>query len=96
MADISKVKINYDTYDIKDANARSRLDVIEQQGTVSAWGDINGTLSNQTDLQAALDAKLSYAGATASTHPEYTISLVDLVDGASELSAGSLYFYYEV
>jgi hypothetical protein len=30
----------------------------EGGGSVSDWGDIGGTLSNQTDLQAALDAKV--------------------------------------
>src|SRR5690606_27747817 len=29
------------------------------------WGDIGGTLSNQTDLQAALDDKLEFSGGTA-------------------------------
>lgn len=32
---------------------------ISGAGGASAWGDITGTLSNQTDLQAALDAKES-------------------------------------
>lgn len=32
-----------------------------------AWGDIIGTLSNQTDLQAALDAKMSLASANTVT-----------------------------
>lgn len=96
MANISKVKIRNTVYDIKDAEAQDRLDAIEEQGFVSSWGDITGTLSNQTDLQAALDSKLTYSGAGANIHPEYTISTVDLVDGVSVLSAGSLYFYYEV
>jgi hypothetical protein len=26
------------------------------------WGDIGGTLSNQTDLQAALDSKIEFSG----------------------------------
>jgi hypothetical protein len=33
------------------------------------WGSIAGTLSNQTDLQSALDAKLSIAGAVTSYQP---------------------------
>lgn len=32
-------------------------------GSVSDWGDIGGTLSDQTDLQAALDAKVNDTGA---------------------------------
>jgi hypothetical protein len=37
-----------------------------QNGTVSGgvWGTITGTLSNQTDLQNALNAKVPYTGAT--------------------------------
>jgi hypothetical protein len=31
---------------------------------VAAWGSITGTLSSQTDLQNALDAKLSLSGGT--------------------------------
>jgi nitrogen fixation protein len=33
-------------------------------GVGSTWGSITGTLSNQTDLQNALDAKVPYTGAT--------------------------------
>ena len=33
-------------------------------GTSPKWGSINGTLSNQTDLQTALNAKLSLTGGT--------------------------------
>lgn len=39
-------------------------------GSVSDWGDITGTLSDQTDLQAALDAK----AATSHTHAATGIS----------------------
>lgn len=35
-------------------------------GTVASWGSITGTLSSQTDLQSALDAKLSLSGGTMS------------------------------
>lgn len=34
-------------------------------GGGGTWGSIVGTLSNQTDLQSALDAKVPYTGATA-------------------------------
>jgi len=34
-------------------------------GGGGTWGSITGTLSNQTDLQTALDAKVPYTGATA-------------------------------
>jgi hypothetical protein len=38
-----------------------------QGGTLTAWGDITGNLSNQTDLQSALDNKLDNAGTAADT-----------------------------
>lgn len=41
---------------------RARLAVVEAGGgSGAAWGGIGGTLANQTDLQAALNAKLSAA-----------------------------------
>lgn len=43
----------------------------------AAWGDITGTLSAQTDLQAALDAKLALAGGT------MTGALVNSTNGAA-------------
>ena len=43
----------------------------------AAWGDITGTLSAQTDLQAALDAKLALAGGT------MTGPLVNSTNGAA-------------
>ena len=54
MADISKISINGTTYDIKDTVARTNGG--------GAWGNITGTLSNQTDLQSALDGKVSTSG----------------------------------
>lgn len=39
-------------------------DKIETLGGTAAWGSITGTLSAQTDLQAALDAKVDLAGDT--------------------------------
>ena len=47
-------------------------------GTVSlasvAWGDVTGTLSNQTDLQDALDAKLPLAGGAMDANASITAS----------------------
>jgi hypothetical protein len=42
-------------------------------GGGTAWGDIGGTLSNQTDLQTALDAK------AASSHDHVMADITDLV-----------------
>lgn len=84
MADISKVKIQDNTYDIKDATARARN--IPSGGTTGqilskasgndydaewtnpsgggTWGSIIGDISNQTDLQSALNGKLNKSGDT--------------------------------
>ena len=49
------------TYDIVDIpGLRAELDNISPEAT--AWGNISGTLSAQTDLQAALDAKANSLG----------------------------------
>lgn len=53
----------------------------EGSGT-AVWGGITGTLSNQTDLQSALDAKLNLTGGTV-TGP------IDLANGASIESTAS-------
>jgi hypothetical protein len=74
------------------------------------WGSIPGTLSDQTDLQNALDGK-SDAGHNhddryyteteidgklgSIASANYTISNNDLTEGVSELPSGDLYFYYE-
>jgi len=38
--------------------------VVALVGNTAVWGNIEGTLSDQTDLQTALDAKVPYTGAT--------------------------------
>ena len=43
-------------------------------GTVSDWGDIGGTLSNQTDLQAALNSKQNTIAAN--TYEPYDLAIV--------------------
>ena len=44
-------------------------------GNTTLWGDIQGTLSNQTDLQSALNLKVPYTGATGNVNlGEYGIS----------------------
>ncbi len=49
--------------------------VVNLVGNTTTWGDIQGTLSNQTDLQTALDAKVPYTGATGNVNlGEYGIS----------------------
>jgi hypothetical protein len=46
-----------------DADDVVIMSQISGLGGGGAWGDITGTLSDQTDLQAALDAKLSLVNA---------------------------------
>ena len=88
MADISKIKVNGTVYNIKDAQARQSAGV---------WGQITGTMSNQTDLQTALNSKANIADLGGiQVRPDYIISSTDLVDGTSSLASGVLYFYYEV
>lgn len=56
-------------------NGSAWVDMLDGVGGGGAWGDITGTLSDQTDLQAALDAK----AASSHTHDDryYTESEVD-------------------
>ena len=88
MADISKIKVNGTVYNIKDATARQNAGI---------WGSITGTMSSQTDLQNALDAKANTVDLGGiQVRPNYIISTTDLTDGTSSLTSGALYFYYEV
>lgn len=65
--------------------------VTQISGGTVAWGDITGTLSDQTDLQAALDAKLSIepepAWGGTSVRTEYrTLSVGDNAAGLGTLT----------
>ena len=54
---------------IKTVNGNSLLgsgDLVIAGGGPAAWGAISGTLSDQTDLQTALNAKVAASGGTAS------------------------------
>lgn len=51
---------NGDIYTCSDATSGAAV----WELNVISWGDIQGTLSNQTDLQNALDDKVPYTGAT--------------------------------
>ena len=53
-------------------------------GGDSTWGSITGTLSDQTDLQTALDGKLSTSGGT------ITAGDLDITDGNINLTTGNL------
>ena len=77
------IEITYNVTDVYMSTTETPVYVeisFEQPGGTSAvWGSITGTLSNQTDLQTALDLKVPYSGATGN---------VNL--GEYELKAGQL------
>lgn len=62
------IEVTYNVTDIYISSEVSPIyiDVNYQTsgGGAAVWGGITGTLSNQTDLQTALDAKVPYSGAT--------------------------------
>lgn len=53
-------------------------------GSVSDWGDIGGTLSDQTDLQAALDAKADLVGGKVPQSQLPALALTDVFSVASQ------------
>jgi hypothetical protein len=60
-------------------------------GGSTTWGSITGTLSNQTDLQTALDGKVDEnAAITASTKTKITYDSKGLVTAGSDLSASDI------
>jgi len=78
------IKINYTSSDVYVSTSVSPVYVVVNYsgtsgGGAAVWGDITGTLSDQTDLQNALDDKVPYTGATAN---------VDL--GEYELKSGQV------
>jgi nitrogen fixation protein len=78
------IKINYTSSDVYVSTSVSPVYVVVNYSAVNngggaVWGGITGTLSDQTDLQDALDDKVPYTGAIAN---------VDL--GEYELKAGQL------
>lgn len=79
------IKVNYDDAPIYISTSVDATYINVDYGTGGGggggtiWGDITGTLSDQLDLQAALDAKVPYSGATGD---------VDL--GEYELKAGQI------
>lgn len=80
------IKINYTSSDVYVSTSVSPVYVVVNYsgtsgGGSAVWGGITGTLSDQTDLQDALDDKVPYTGATAN---------VDL--GEYELKAGQVEF----
>ena len=56
------------------------------------WGDIGGTLSNQTDLQSALDGKQATitGGATSITSSDLTVSRALVSDGSGKVAVSDV------
>ena len=65
---------------VYDSATSKWLNTTISTGSVSVWGDIGGTLSNQTDLQTALDTKIG--GTIASTRIAYGTG-TDIIGGDS-------------
>jgi hypothetical protein len=55
---------------------------VEIASNNAIWGSITGTLSNQTDLQNALNAKVPYTGATANVNLGTFDLTADIITGA--------------
>jgi hypothetical protein len=78
------IEVTFDTTDVYISTTVSPVYVnvsfeAPSGGGGAVWGDITGTLSDQTDLQTALDAKVPYTGATQ-----------DVSLGEYEIKAGQL------
>jgi hypothetical protein len=76
------IKINYTSSDVYVSTSVSPVYVVVNYSAVNnggggaIWGGITGTLSDQTDLQDALDDKVPYTGATADVNlGEFGINL---------------------
>jgi hypothetical protein len=77
---------------VTDADMQAAIDTaIEGVGGGGAWGEITGSLSAQTDLQSALDAKLATATA-ASTYQPLDSDLTAIAALTTSLVSGSLVF----
>jgi hypothetical protein len=62
---------------------------VEIASNNAIWGSITGTLSNQTDLQNALNAKVPYTGATANVNLGTFDLTADVITGATGSFASS-------
>ena len=76
-----EISITDQIVEINEVSNPVEISVTAGAAVAPVWGNITGTLSNQTDLQNALNAKVPYSGATAN---------VDL--GEFELKAGQIEF----
>ena len=81
------IKINYTSSDIYVSTNVSPVYVVVNysavnNGSGAVWGGITGTLSDQTDLQNALNAKVPYSGAIAAVNlGAYDLTVNELTIG---------------
>jgi hypothetical protein len=79
------IEVTFDTTDVYISTTVSPVYVnvsfeAPSGGGAAVWGGITGTLSDQTDLQTALDAKVPYTGATQDVSlGEYGINVGNLI-----------------
>lgn len=81
------------TLTVSDNAGSDRVDVTiaSTAGGGGTWGSITGTLSNQTDLQTALDGKVDEnAPITGATKTKITYDAKGLVTAGDDLAAGDL------
>jgi hypothetical protein len=71
---------------------------VEIAANNAVWGAITGTLSNQTDLQNALNAKVPYTGATANVDLGlYELSAQNaFLNGVSGINGGNLFLRQDI
>ena len=67
------------------------LEFVAGSGSAVAWGDITGTLSNQTDLQTALDGKVDEnAAITGATKTKVTYDAKGLVTAGADATTADI------
>jgi hypothetical protein len=81
-----KIYVTLDTNKIYRWSGSAYVEIID---SAAVWGAITGTLSSQTDLQSALDAKLSTTTA-ASTYVPYTGATGDVNLGVNVLKSNNV------
>lgn len=96
----AEYQVNGVTYGTLELTLEALTSVVFEQasgaggGSVNVWGDITGTLSNQTDLQAALDAKMNtgtFAAWADITGKPTTIAGFGITDAFTQTDADGLY-----
>lgn len=73
------------------ANRKSTTQDVADLAPAPAWGDVTGTLADQTDLQAALDAKAAKAATiNAQSGTTYTLVIGDAGNVVELTNAGAI------